>query len=162
MAPLNSGCPLFPSTPSIATVSGQPYQASAEVFEPAHANFIARNDFLEFLRDHGEAALRVAQQLSENYHLAINEMRTICLSHSAAEKCARFLVEQASFDGGKTEGEVRLTLTLTHEEMAQMIGSSRETVTWPFSDFKKRQLLQVKGSTVIVQDISSLRKFAER
>jgi CRP/FNR family cyclic AMP-dependent transcriptional regulator len=143
-----------------ATVSGQPYQASAEVLEPAQANFIARNDFLEFLRVHGEAALRVAQQLSENYHLAINEMRTIGLSHSAAEKFARFLLEQAS-EGHKGEGEVRLTLTLTHEEIAQMIGSSRETVTRLFSDFKKKQLLQVKGSTIVIQDVATLRKFAE-
>jgi len=143
-----------------ASVSGQPYQASAEVLEPAQANFIARNDFLEFLKTYGEAALRVAQQLSENYHLAINEMRTIGLSHSAAEKFARFLMEQAS-EGRKEEGEVRLTLTLTHEEIAQMIGSSRETVTRLFSDFKRRQLLQVKGSSVLIQDIASLRKFAE-
>ena len=104
--------------------------------------------------------MRVAQQLSENYHLAINEMRTIGLSHSAAEKFARFLLEQADA-GGKSDGEVRLTLTLTHEEIAQMIGSSRETVTRLFSDFKKRQLLQVKGSSVIVQDIAALRRFAE-
>lgn len=134
--------------------------ASAEVLEPAQANFIARNDFLEFLRGCGEAALRVAQQLSENYHLAINEMRTIGLSHSAAEKFARFLLEQAS-EGHKEEGEVRLTLTLTHEEIAQMIGSSRETVTRLFSDFKKKQLLQVKGSTIVIQDIATLRRFAE-
>ena len=143
-----------------ATVSGQPYQASAEVLEPAQANFISRNDFLEFLKSYGEAALRVAQQLSENYHLAINEMRTIGLSHSAAEKFARFLLEQAT-EGHKAEGEVRLTLTLTHEEIAQMIGSSRETVTRLFSDFKKRQLLQVKGSTVVIDDVSALRKFAD-
>ncbi len=143
-----------------ATVSGRPYQASAEVLEPAQANFIARSDFLDFLREHGEAAVRVAEQLSENYHLAISEMRTIGLSHSAAEKFARFLLEQAS-DGHKEEGEVRLTLTLTHEEIAQMIGASRETVTRLFSDFKKKQLLQVKGSSLVIQDVAALRRFAE-
>lgn len=143
-----------------ATVSGQPYQASAEVLEPAQANFIARADFLDFLRDYGEAALRVAQQLSENYHLAISEMRTIGLSHSAAEKFIRFLLEQAS-ESHKTEGEVRITLTLTHEEIAQMIGSSRETVTRLFSDFKKKQLLQVKGSTIVIEDVATLRRLAD-
>jgi len=143
-----------------ASISGQPYQASAEVLEPAQANFIARNDFLEFLKTHGEAALRVAQELSENYHLAIAEMRTIGLSHSAAEKFARFLFEQITA-GEKVDGEVRATLTLTHEEIAQMIGSSRETVTRLFSDFKKKQILQVRGSTVIVRDLETLRKLAE-
>jgi CRP/FNR family transcriptional regulator len=102
----------------------------------------------------------VAQQLSENYHMAIGEMRTIGLSHSAAEKFARFLVEQIT-ESDKADGEVRATLTLTHEEIAQMIGSSRETVTRLFSDFKKRELLQVKGSTLLIHDISTLRKLAE-
>ena len=143
-----------------ATISGQPYQASAEVLEPAQANFIARNDFLEFLKTHGEAALRVAQELSENYHLAIAEMRTIGLSHSAAEKFARFLFEQIA-GGEKADSVVRATITLTHEEIAQMIGSSRETVTRLFSDFKKKQILQVQGSTVIVRDLAALRKLAE-
>lgn len=138
-----------------ATISGQPYQASAEVLEPAQANFIARNDFLGFLKTHGEAALRVAQELSENYHLAIGEMRTIGLSHSAAEKFARFLLEQIT-EGEKQEGEVRATLTLTHEEIAQMIGSSRETVTRLLADFRKKQLLQVMGSTLVIKNKSAL------
>ncbi len=138
-----------------ATVSGKPYQATADVLEPAQANFITRTDFLSFLREHGEAALRVAQQLSENYHLALSEMRTIGLSRSAAEKFARFLLDWSS-DHEKEKGEIRLKLTLTHEEIAQMIGASRETVTRLFADFKKRQLLQVKGSTVVIRDRAAL------
>ncbi len=47
-------------------------------------------------------------------------------------------------------------LTLTHEEIAQMIGASRETVTRLFADFKKKQFLQVKGSTLIIRDKSAL------
>jgi hypothetical protein len=42
-----------------------------------------------------------------------------------------------------------------------MIGSSRETVTRLFSDFKKKQLLQVKGSMVLIRDVSTIRKLAE-
>ena len=137
------------------SLSGKPYQATADVLDPAQANFIAREDFLNFLRQHGEAALRVAQQLSEDYHVALSEMRTIGLSHSAAEKFARFLLDWSQ-DREERNGEIRLKLTLTHEEIAQMIGSSRETVTRLFADFKKRQLLEVKGSTVIIRNRASL------
>ena len=138
-----------------ATVTGKPYELTADVIEPSQANFISRQDFLLFLREHGEAALRVAQQLGETYHSAIAEMRTIGLSHSAGEKLARFLLDlSADHDEGK--GDVRLTLTLTHEEIAQMIGASRETVTRLFSDFKKKQFLQVKGSTVIIKNKAGL------
>jgi CRP/FNR family cyclic AMP-dependent transcriptional regulator len=142
-----------------ATVTEKPYELTAEVIEPTQANFIPRQEFLSFLREHGEVGLRVAQQLGETYHSAIAEIRTIGLSHSAGEKLARFLLDlSADHDEGK--GEVRLTLTLTHEEIAQMIGASRETVTRLFSDFKKKQFLQVKGSTVIIKNKAGLENLA--
>jgi len=138
-----------------ATVTGNCYELTADVFEPAQANFIARSDFLSFLKDHGEAALRVAEQLGEIYHSAISEMRTIGLSHSAGEKLARFLLEWAA-NSPEEKGQVRLKLTLTHEEIAQMIGSSRETVTRLLGDFRKKQLLQVTGSTLIIKNRRAL------
>jgi CRP/FNR family transcriptional regulator len=138
-----------------ATVTEKAYELTAEVIEPAQANFIPRQDFLNFLREHGEVALRVAQQLGETYHSAIAEMRTIGLSHSAGEKLARFLLD-LSTDHAEKDGEIRLRLTLTHEEIAQMIGTSRETVTRSFAEFKKNKLLEVKGSTLIISSRAKL------
>lgn len=147
-----------------ATVSGKSYEVTAELMEPSQANFITRQDFLNFLRDHGDAALRVAEQLSQNYHSAYEEIRSLGLSHSAAEKLAKLLLEWAK-DGnakgnGKDKGEVRLTVTLTHEEIAQLIGTSRETVTRALADLKKKQLVQVKGSTVVIRNKAALEKLA--
>jgi CRP/FNR family transcriptional regulator, cyclic AMP receptor protein len=139
-----------------ATVTEKPYELTAEVIEPTQANFIPRREFLNFLREHGEVGLRVAQQLGETYHSAISEMRTIGLSHSVGEKLARFLLDLSAGHDDNGKGEVKVTLTLTHEEIAQMIGSSRETVTRLFGEFKKKQLLQVKGSTLIIKDKAGL------
>src|SRR5262245_59342682 len=50
-----------------ATISNRPYEVTVELMEPTQANFIPREDFLKFLKDHGEAALQVAEQLSRNY-----------------------------------------------------------------------------------------------
>lgn len=138
-----------------ATITGKQYELTAEVIEPTQANFIPRQEFLGFLREFGEAALRVAQQLGETYHSAVAEMRTIGLSHSVGEKLARFLLD---LSGGQNhaKGEIRITLTLTHEEIAQMIGASRETVTRLFGEFKRKQFLQVKGSTLIIKDKAGL------
>jgi CRP/FNR family transcriptional regulator len=138
-----------------ATVTGKPYELTADVLDPTQANFITRADFLNFLRDHGEVSLRVAQQLGETYHAAVAEMRSIGLSHSAAEKLARFILDWCS-EHDKGSGEIRAKLTLTHEEIAQMIGASRETVTRLFADFKKKQFIQVRGSTLIVHNKAAL------
>jgi CRP/FNR family transcriptional regulator len=142
-----------------ATVTGKPYELSAEVIEPTQANFIARADFLKFLRENGEVSLRVAQQLGETYHAAVAEMRSIGLSHSASQKLARFVLDWCE---GHAEGnaEIRATLALTHEEIAQVIGASRETVTRLFAEFKKKQILQIKGSTLIVRDKPGLEALA--
>jgi CRP/FNR family transcriptional regulator len=142
------------------TVTGKPYELTGEVIEPTQANFISRTDFLGFLREYSEAAVRVAQQLGESYHAAIAEMRSIGLSRSAGEKLARFLLEWCASHANGEDG-THAKLTLTHEEIAQMIGSSRETVTRLFADFKKKQLLQIKGSTLILSNKPALEKLIE-
>jgi len=143
-----------------ATISGRAYEVTADVIEPTQANFISSADFLGFLRDYGEAALRVAQELSETYQAAFAEMRTIGLSHSAGEKLARFLLDWSA--NHKSEnGSVKFNLTLTHEEIAQMIGASRETVTRLLAGFKKRNLLQIKGSSVTIKDRLGLEQLVQ-
>src|SRR3974390_1201287 len=138
-----------------ATVTGTSYELTADIIEPAQANFIGRNEFLNFLKENGEAALRVAQQLGETYHAAVSEMRTIGLSHSAGEKLARFLLEWAA-NYPEEKGQISIKLTLPHEEIAQRIGSSRETVTRLLADFRKKQLLQVMGSTLVIKNKQAL------
>jgi len=136
-------------------ISGKPYILTAEVLEPVQANFISRHDLLQFLGDNAQAALKAAELLGENYHAAFAEVRNISLSQSAAEKLARFLLEWV--DGHRdSKNPDRARLTLTHEEIAAMIGTSRETVTRMFSDFKKKGLLEVAGSALILRERTSL------
>jgi CRP/FNR family transcriptional regulator, cyclic AMP receptor protein len=138
-----------------ATISNRPYEVTAEMIEPGQANFITRDALLHFLREHGEVALRVAEQLSQNYYTAYEEIRTLGLASSPAEKFAKLLL---SWDSGQTNGSKQIKLTLTHEEIAEMIGTTRETVSRLFSDFKKKQLLQLKGSNLVIRNKPALEK----
>ncbi len=58
-----------------SAISGKPYAATAEVLEATQASFIPRDAFLDFLRRHGEAALKVAEILSDIYHATYQEVR---------------------------------------------------------------------------------------
>jgi CRP/FNR family transcriptional regulator, cyclic AMP receptor protein len=140
-----------------ATISNRPYELTAEMVEPGQANFIPRDALLHFLREHGEVALRVAEQLSRNYYSAYEEIRTLGLTSSPAEKLAKLLLSWCA-DRAQASGQTKVTVTLTHNEIAEMIGTTRETVSRLFSEFKKKQLLQLKGSTLIIRDISGLAK----
>jgi len=99
--------------------------------------------------------LRVAEQLSRNYYTAYEEIRTLGLATSPAEKFAKLLL---SWEGEKTNGQNQIRLTLTHEEIAEMIGTTRETVSRLFSDFKKKQLVTIKGSTLVIRNKMGLEK----
>lgn len=137
-----------------ATVSNRPYEVTAEMVEPGQANFIARDAFLQFLKEHGEVAVRVAEQLSRNYYTAYEEIKTLGLASSPAEKFAKLLL---SWSGDGKDGKaLQVRLSLTHEEIAEMIGTTRETVSRLFSEFKKKQLLQVKGATLTIRNRAAL------
>jgi CRP/FNR family transcriptional regulator, cyclic AMP receptor protein len=142
-----------------AVVSAQPYQASAETLEPCQVNFIRRDDFLRFLSEHAEASLRAAQHLSGRYQAACEQIRSLGLTHSASEKLARFLLE-SSVTGQETKLGVRVRLTMTHEEIGQVIGTSRETVTRTLSDFKSKHLVAVNGSMLLIPNKTALETFA--
>lgn len=141
------------------TISGQPYEVTAEVLEPTQANFISREDLLQFLKKYGEAALRVAQLLSDMYHAAYEGIRSLGLSTSSAGKLAAFLLDWSDRHA-KGDGKAGVKLTLTHEEIAQIIGASRETVTRLLSDMKKKQIVQVKGSSLVIRNRAALEELA--
>jgi CRP/FNR family transcriptional regulator len=143
-----------------ATVSGKPYELTAETVDPCQVNFVKRDDFLRFLKEHSDACFKVAEQLSEKYNNACHEVRALGLSHSAGEKLAKLLLEWSSKNGEALKQEPRLKLALTHEEIAQMIGTSRETVTRLFADLKKKQIIQSKGSTLLIRNKSALKLIA--
>lgn len=143
-----------------ATVSGKTYELTAETIDPCQVNFVKREDFLRFLKEHADACFKVAEQLSEKYNTACREIRSLGLSHSAAEKLAKLLLEWSSRSGESNKQEPRVRLSLTHEEIAQMIGTSRETVTRLFAELKKRQIVHARGATLVIRNKAALRALA--
>jgi len=140
-----------------AVISSRPYEVTAEMVEPGQANFITRDALLSFLREYGEVAVRVAEQLSRNYYSAYEGIRTLGLSNSPAERFAKLLLGWSTTTPVNGDA-MQVKLTLTHEEIAEMIGTTRETVSRLFAQFKKKQLLQLKGATLIIRNRGALEK----
>ncbi|HVP43974.1 MAG TPA: Crp/Fnr family transcriptional regulator [Terriglobales bacterium] len=141
------------------TLSSRPYEMTAEAVGPCEVEYVKRDGFLRFMQSHNEVCLWVAEQLSHMYNTACHEIRSLGLSHSAAEKLAKLLLDWSGHNGD-TRQNARIKLSLTHEEVAQMIGTSRETVTRLFADFRKRQFIQLNGSTLLIRNKASLEAMA--
>lgn len=142
-----------------SVVSGTPHELTVETLQPCQLAFIAREDFVKFLKMHGDACLHAARDLSRDCQAAYNSIRSIGLSHSAMEKVARLLLQWTG-DGKMIDGVIRVKLALTHEEISQLIGISRETVTRLLGDLKKRGVGELKGSTLIVRNKAALEHLA--
>jgi CRP/FNR family cyclic AMP-dependent transcriptional regulator len=146
---------------SSASISGKPYEVTAETLDPCQVSFVKRDDFLAFLKQNIDACFNLAEQLSDKYHSACEEVRALGLSHSASEKLAKVLLEW-SHKNGDARPESRIKIGLTHEELAQMIGTSRETVTRLFADFKRRQIVHSEGATLVISNHAALRELANQ
>ncbi len=142
---VNAGSPLGVA----AVVSGRSYEATAETQEPCEISFLRQSDLVRLMRLHGELALWVTQHISADYAATCREIRDLILSDSASEKLARLLVGwlDQNPDASKP-GQMKLVLT--HEEIGQMIGTSRETVSRLFAGFKKQHLILQSGSTLSI------------
>src|SRR5271169_4479377 len=132
-----------------AVVSGREYEATAETQEPSEISFLRQSDLLRLMRLHGELALWVTQHISEDYASTCREIRDLILSDSASEKLARLLVGWLD-QNTAAKNPSQMKLGLTHEEIGQMIGTSRETVSRLFAGFKKQRLIQQSGSTLVI------------
>lgn len=143
----------------MATMAGQPYEVTAETIHPCQVAFIRREDFLRFVTTHPEASQSVVKQMSSQYRGACEQLRTVGLSASAQEKLARLLLTWTEGMQQTKEG-MRIKLPLTHEEIAEFIGTTRETVTRTLSDFKVRHLVTVQGSTLMIPSRAALEHFA--
>ncbi|HEX8766110.1 MAG TPA: helix-turn-helix domain-containing protein, partial [Candidatus Acidoferrum sp.] len=82
---------------------------------------------------------------------AYDVARSIGLSQSVTERLAKFLLDWVS-NGPLAKDQLRVTLALTHEEIAQLIGASRETVTRTLSEFKRQRAIELHGSTLILKN----------
>jgi CRP/FNR family transcriptional regulator, cyclic AMP receptor protein len=138
-----------------ALVSSYPYEATAETMESAEIAFLKRADILRLMHEHNELALWLAENLSHAYRFTCREMRNLMLAQSASGKLARFLVENLDKYGSPKQPG-RMKLGLTHEEMAQMIGSSRKTVTRTLHEFKKQRFVEQIGATFIIHNRMAL------
>jgi CRP/FNR family transcriptional regulator len=143
-----------------ATISNRPYEVTAEMVEPGQANFIASDALLQFLQESGEVALRVAQQLSHNYYSAYEEIRTLGLTNSPGQKFAKLLLGWSA-ERGDSNHSLHLHLVLTHEEIGEMIGTTRETVSRLFARFKRKQFIQSNGSSLVILNKLALEGMAQ-
>jgi CRP/FNR family transcriptional regulator len=142
-----------------SALTGKPYEMTAETIYSSKIAFISRRDFIVFLAHHPDVYQLVTAELSRHYAMACEQLRTVGLASSAPAKLARLLLDWSS-NGQLTETGTRFRFSLTHEEIGECIGTSRETVTRTLGVFKTRRLVNFSGSTLTIPNLNALQSYA--
>jgi len=138
-----------------ATISSEPYGLTAETMQPCQLNQVTSADFMKFLTQHGDVCLRAAEHLSRNYESACETIRSLGLLHSISERLASLILQWAR-EGRVTKQGIEIICVLTHEEVAQLLGTVRESVTREITKLKKKDLISWKGSMITIRNKAAL------
>ncbi len=138
-------------------VANEPYAMRAETSSHCQVSFIPRLQFLQLFRAHPDLSLNVSKHLSTELHKAYDQTRLLALAPGTQVKVAQFLLAWADKHGELVTEGVRLAVHMTHEEIGESIGASRETVSRVLGDFKRKQMIRISGGMIVILQPQQLR-----
>lgn len=146
-----------------AVLTGAPHDSTAETLEATHADFVRKAPFLHLLKTSSQLGQIVASQLSHNCKEAYTAIRCLGLSGSVPERLARLLLEWAErplANQNRETAGIRIRVTLTHEEIGQFVGSTRETTSRILGRFREKKWLTMNGSVWTIANEHAMRRLA--
>jgi CRP/FNR family transcriptional regulator, cyclic AMP receptor protein len=142
-----------------AAVVGYPYESTAVAQFPCKIAALPRRVFLDFLLHYPIAWQNSARMLSGEYKRSCEQLRILGLTLTSSIKLARLLL-QWSAESQRTTLGARIHCSLTHEEIGECIGVSRETVTRNLKEFKNSELVEQHGATLLIPSLRALEVYA--
>ena len=136
-------------------LAGGNYEATAEILEDAEICFIDKKTFLHLLETHPSTATHVMTVLAKDLQKAEKQIIDIAHKNIRERFAELLLVFQAKF-GRKTAKGIQLEISLTREELAEMIGTTQESVTRLITEFKQDGLIIAEGRNITLLDIRKL------
>lgn len=139
-----------------SVLSGRAYRATAETVTGSQLKFVKREDFVRFMEEHREVSFNIARQLIEECESDATQIRSLGLANSAAERLANLLLGWCEESGSPSASGMRFPVMMTHEEISQLIGTSRETVTRLLKNFREKKILTVRRSSMTLHKKDAL------
>lgn len=144
----------------VPVFDGGPYPASAAAMTDSVVWSINRADFERLIRAHPEISLKVIRVLGRRLRQAHNLLRDMALKN-VPQRLASLLLKLKEEYGSETASGTVLELPLSRQDMAELIGVSRETATRELSKFAKAGLIEVDGRRITILNEPKLRLWSK-
>jgi CRP/FNR family transcriptional regulator len=142
-----------------ATLRNSSYDTTVKTVEPCRTDFVSRVELIELMQSQA-GAQAVANVMSRELSELTARAKLLLLPQTVSGRLAKLLLEWSNENGSDTSGAVRLHRVFTHEEMAQMICSSRETVSRLLASLSKQQVIRVTTDSIVISDRGALENIA--
>jgi CRP/FNR family cyclic AMP-dependent transcriptional regulator len=127
-----------------AALSGKDYEVAAETLEPCRVRILHVKHLTHMLQQYADVNMAMAKALEKDYRAAFGEARLIALPSSPAGRLARLILDWAE-DARQKSPTLPITVLLTHDELAAMTATTRETVTRTLGRFRKEKVIATHG-----------------
>jgi CRP-like cAMP-binding protein len=117
---------------------------------------LERQDVERLLHNHAQFGYQLTRILATRRRELENKLETLVF-RDVTSKLAELLLNLAQEYGVEDSRGTMVALKITHQELANLIGSTRETVSLTLSQFKRKNLICTDGRKVIISDAESLR-----
>jgi len=138
-----------------AALNGDEYEVTAEALEPCKVRVLHVKYFTQMLQQFADAGVVAAKALAEDYRAAFDEARLIALPGSPAGRLARLILDWGE-DAQRKSPSTFITMSLTHEELASMTATTRETVTRTLGRLRKDKIIATRGVALTILQPAAL------
>lgn len=131
------------------------YGCTAEVMEDAEVAIFRRGDLAAAVSQSQEALRELALMQSAR-RISAEQKLMEYVFYDVPARLAHLLARLAANHGRNTKEGVLIRVKLTHQELANLVGSTRETTTLILNDFRRKGLLEFSGRKIVVSDSETL------
>ncbi len=139
-----------------AALTQSDYEVTAEALEPCSVLVLPTRHLMTMLQNFGDASLAAANVLAEDYRAAFDEARLVSLPSSPAGRVARLILDWAQ--DAKSRSNPFITMSMTHEELASMTATTRETITRTLGRLRKEKIIETHGVVLKVLQPQALER----
>ncbi|GAB4397184.1 MAG: Crp/Fnr family transcriptional regulator [Microscillaceae bacterium] len=139
-------------------ISGEKYEISAMALEDCYVCFVPKNVFMETLHKSHNLTEKVMELLTSDLRVA-EEKITDLAQKTVKERLAETILMLKQFYGLEKDGKT-INVTLSREDLANLVGTATETLIRSLSEFKKNEVIDLKGKKILILNFKLLERIA--
>lgn len=140
-----------------SVIRNSSHDATVKALEPCRTEFISRAELSELMRKSEAGTDAILKILSDELSALTDRARSLLLPQTVLSRLAQLLLEWCKVNGVDNSCAVRVDKVFTQEEIAQMICTSRETVTRLLATLSRRQVIEITSDSILIRDCAALR-----